>query len=106
MAKKPPQGLKSARAEKAKTNRKPVIRTQAASRIRKRSVRVGSYFTSLTMEDAFWEGLKEIAQERNLPLNTLVTDIHKLRQHANLSSVIRLFVLDHYRRLAEQKGKR
>ena len=71
-------------------------RTHATSRIRKRSVRVGNYFTSVTMEE-------EIALEQGLPLNTLITDIHKRRQHANLSSVIRLYVLEHYRRLAEDR---
>jgi predicted DNA-binding ribbon-helix-helix protein len=79
---------------------------RARSLVRKRSVRVGKLKTSLTVEDGFWEGLKEIARERELPLNTLITDIHKQRQHANLSSVIRLYVLDHYCRLAEEKGKR
>ena len=83
---------------------------RAPSLIRKRSVRVGKNFTSLSVEEPFWQGLKEIARERQLPLNTLITDIHKKRQHANLSSVLRLFVLDYYRRLAEigpgAKGKR
>lgn len=80
------------------------------SLIRKRTVRVGGHITSLSIEEPFWQGLKEIARERQLPLNTLITDIHKQRQHANLSSVLRLFVLDYYRRLVElglaAKGKR
>jgi predicted DNA-binding ribbon-helix-helix protein len=83
-----------------------VIRKRVASVVRKRSVRVGKHLTGLTVEDEFWEGLKEIARERELPLNALITDIHKQRQHANLSSVIRLYVLDHYRRLAEERAKR
>jgi predicted DNA-binding ribbon-helix-helix protein len=74
------------------------------SRVQKRSVRVGGRKTSLTLEGGFWEGLKEIARERELPLSTLITDIHKQRQHANLSSVIRLYVLDHYCRPAQEKG--
>ena len=76
----------------------------ARSLVRKRSVRVGRLKTSLTVEDGFWAGLKEIARERELPLNTLIADINQQRQHANLSSVIRLYVLDHYRRLAEAKS--
>jgi predicted DNA-binding ribbon-helix-helix protein len=76
---------------------------RARSPVRKRSVRVGKHITSLSVEDEFWEGLKEVARERELPLNTLITDIHKRRQHANLSSVIRLFVLDHYRKLVSRK---
>lgn len=76
------------------------------SQIKKRSVRIGEFKTSLSVEEPFWQGLKEIARERQLPLNTLITDINKRREHGNLSSVIRLFVLNHYRRLAEEKGKR
>ena len=46
---------------------------------------------------------------QTLPLNVLLSDIDKHREHANLSSVIRLYVLDYYRRLAEEaalEGKR
>jgi predicted DNA-binding ribbon-helix-helix protein len=75
------------------------------SRVQKRTVRVGAHLTSLTVEDEFWEGLKEIARERQLPLNTLITDIHKQRKHANLSSVIRLFVLERYVKLAAERAK-
>jgi predicted DNA-binding ribbon-helix-helix protein len=53
------------------------------------------------VEEEFWQGLKEIARERELSLNALLSDINKQRAHANLSSVIRLFVLNHYRQLAE-----
>ena len=49
------------------------------------------------VEDAFWKGLKEIAAMRNIPLSDLVSTIDNERQHGNLSSAIRLFVLDHYR---------
>jgi predicted DNA-binding ribbon-helix-helix protein len=75
----------------------------AKSPVRKRSAKIGRHQTSISVEDEFWEGLKEVARERELPLNTLITDIHKRRQHANLSSVIRLFVLDHYRKLVSRK---
>jgi predicted DNA-binding ribbon-helix-helix protein len=75
----------------------------AKSPVRKRSAKIGRHQTSISVEDEFWEGLKQIARERELPLNTLITDIHKKRQHANLSSVIRLFVLEHYMTLAKQK---
>ena len=73
--------------------------------VRKRSVRVGKLFTSVTVEEPFWEALKEIAKERQLPLNTLLTDINKQRRHANLSSVIRLYVLDYHVRLAAERAK-
>jgi predicted DNA-binding ribbon-helix-helix protein len=57
----------------------------------------------VSLEDAFWSALKEIAATRNLPLLDLIATINKERQHANLSSVLRLFVLDHYRALAERR---
>ena len=79
-------------------------RRLAVSRVRKRSAKIGSYMTSVSVEDEFWQRLQEIAREQELPLNTLITDIHKKRQHANLSSVIRLFVLDDYRRMAEERA--
>ena len=42
---------------------------------------------------------------QQLPLSKLLADIDAKREHINLSSVIRLFVLEHYRRLAEEKAK-
>ena len=63
----------------------------------KRSIVVAGRKTSVSLEDAFWEGLKEIADERQLTLSDLVGEIDAHRQHANLSSAIRLFVLGRYR---------
>ena len=51
---------------------------------------------SVSLEDAFWDGLKEIACRRNITLSELVVGIDSERQ-GNLSSAIRLFVLDFYR---------
>ena len=78
----------------------------AVSRVRKRSIRIGGHNTSMGLEDAFWQALGEIAVARNLSIPALVTAIDTERKHDNLSSVIRLFVLDYYRRLAEGKAKR
>jgi predicted DNA-binding ribbon-helix-helix protein len=63
----------------------------------KRSIVIAGHKTSVSLEDAFWKGLKEIAGERDLTLSDLVATIDTDRQHGNLSSAIRLFVLDHYR---------
>jgi predicted DNA-binding ribbon-helix-helix protein len=63
----------------------------------KRSVVVAGHKTSVSLEDAFWEGLKEIAGKRQKNLSDLVAVIDSQRQHGNLSSAIRLFVLDFYR---------
>ena len=48
------------------------------SRMAKRSVLVAGHHTSLTLEDAFWNALKEIARDRGLSVNALVTEIHDL----------------------------
>ena len=63
----------------------------------KRSIVIAGHKTSVSLEVAFWKGLKEIAAERNVTLSELVASIDSDRQHGNLSSGIRLFVLDHYR---------
>ncbi len=63
----------------------------------KRSVVIAGHKTSVSLEDAFWKGLKEIAGTRKMTLSDLVASIDTDRRHGNLSSTIRLFVLDHYR---------
>ena len=63
----------------------------------KRSIVIAGHKTSVSLEDAFWKGLKEIAGGRDVTLSDLVSTIDSDRRHGNLSSAIRLFVLDHYR---------
>jgi predicted DNA-binding ribbon-helix-helix protein len=63
----------------------------------KRSIVIAGHKTSVSLEDAFWRGLKEIAIGRDKTLSDLVAEIDTDRPHGNLSSAIRLFVLDHYR---------
>jgi predicted DNA-binding ribbon-helix-helix protein len=67
------------------------------SPVAKRSTIVAGHKTSVSLEDAFWNGLKEIARERHMTLSALVAAIDAQRQHGNLSSALRLFVLDFYR---------
>ena len=75
------------------------------SPVRKRTAKIGARETSISVEDEFWQGLKEIARLQELPLSNLLSDMDRGRTHANLSSVIRLLVLDHYITLAKQKTK-
>jgi predicted DNA-binding ribbon-helix-helix protein len=63
----------------------------------KRSIVIAGHKTSVSLEDAFWTCLKEIAGTRELTLSDLVASIDTDRHGGNLSSAIRLFVLDHYR---------
>jgi predicted DNA-binding ribbon-helix-helix protein len=67
------------------------------SAVIKRSIVIGGHKTSVSLEDAFWSGLKRIATERQQTLSELVAAIDTARQHGNLSTAIRLFVLDCYR---------
>src|SRR5499426_4489543 len=66
------------------------------STVVKRSIVVAGHKTSVSLEDAFWQGLKQIAGERELTLSDLVATIDTERRQGNLSSAIRLFVLDYY----------
>jgi predicted DNA-binding ribbon-helix-helix protein len=67
------------------------------STVVKRSVVIAGHKTSVSLEDAFWKSLREIARDRGTTLSTLVTSIDVERQQGNLSSCLRLFVLDFYR---------
>ena len=62
----------------------------------KRSIVLAGHKTSVSLEDAFWEGLKKIAKEERKILSDLVGSIDTNRKHGNLSSALRLFVLSHY----------
>jgi len=63
----------------------------------KRSIILAGHKTSVSLEDEFWEGLKEIAGKQLMTLSTLVDTIDAQRQQGNLSSALRLFVLEFYR---------
>jgi predicted DNA-binding ribbon-helix-helix protein len=67
----------------------------------KRSIVIAGHKTSVSIEDAFWTALKDIARSRRQSLAELIAAIDGARQSGNssgnLSSAIRVFVLDHYR---------
>jgi predicted DNA-binding ribbon-helix-helix protein len=67
------------------------------SLIVKRSVVIAGHKTSISLEDPFWKTLKEIAAVRDMPLSNLVASVDLEREHANLSSAIRLFILEYCR---------
>ena len=64
----------------------------------KRSIVVAGRKTSVSLED----GMKEISSLRNITPSELVDEIDSKRQKGNLSSAIRLFVLDHFKRRADE----
>jgi predicted DNA-binding ribbon-helix-helix protein len=63
----------------------------------KRSIMIAGHKTSVSIEDAFWTALKEIAQARQQSVAELIGAIDSARRGSNLSSAIRVFVLDYYR---------
>ncbi len=71
---------------------------------RKRSVVLGNNRTSVSLEDAFWKSLREIARGRGETLSSLLIKIDAGRKSANLSSAICLFVLRYYRDELDQRG--
>jgi predicted DNA-binding ribbon-helix-helix protein len=78
------------------------VRPLGKSLVKRRTVDSETRKTSVTIEAAFWESLKQIAAKEKLTLGELIARLDRDRQHANLSSAIRLYVLEHYRRLASE----
>lgn len=70
----------------------------------KRSIVIAGHKTSVSLEDAFWKGLKDIASVQHMTLSDLVAAIDTARHHGNLSSAIRLFVLDHFQARTDGSG--
>jgi len=70
----------------------------------KRSIVIAGHKTSVSLEDAFWKGLKDIAAVQRTTLSDLVAAIDTARRHGNLSSAIRLFVLDHFQARTDENG--
>jgi predicted DNA-binding ribbon-helix-helix protein len=67
------------------------------SAVMKRSIVICGHKTSISLEDPFWSGLKEIARNNKATLSSVVAQIESNRQYSNLSSAVRVFVLEHAR---------
>jgi predicted DNA-binding ribbon-helix-helix protein len=70
------------------------------SAIIKRSIELNGHKTSVSLEDEFWLSLRQIATSTNTGLPALLQKIDSSREGANLSSAIRVHVLNYYRNLA------
>src|SRR5262245_24593378 len=68
------------------------------SSVIKRSVIRNGHKSSISLEDQFWDALREIADQKDIAISTLVAAIDHNRTTSNLSSAIRVYVLDHFRR--------
>ena len=64
------------------------------SQVVKRSVAIDGHKTSISLEEALWSSLKAIAQTQGATVAQTVTTINETRKQGNLSSAVRLFVLD------------
>lgn len=75
--------------------------------LRKRSVVIAGHATSLTLEEPFWQDLREVARRRGWSMTAVISAVDAGR-NGNLSSALRLFVLDCYRRgeLGPTEGER
>ena len=60
----------------------------------KRSLVIAGHRTSVSLEDAFWRRLQEIAGEKGVSVNALAADVDATRGEANLSSALRVFILE------------
>ncbi len=67
------------------------------SRPVKRSFTIAGHKTSISLEAAFWDALKEIAAEERVPVAELVARIDKSRSGTGLSGAVRVWILDRYR---------
>ncbi len=63
-------------------------------RVVKRSLVIAGHRTSVSLEDAFWRRLRRIAAERGLSVNALAAFVDASRGEANLSSALRVYVLE------------
>jgi predicted DNA-binding ribbon-helix-helix protein len=73
------------------------LNSPVSKRTTKRSISIAKHKISVSLEKGFWDSLREIAAERGMSLTALVAAVDADRQHANLSSAIRIFVLQFYR---------
>lgn len=71
------------------------------STIAKRSVVIGGHKTSVSLEEPFWQGVRDITAIRNITVSELLREIDEKRSYANLSSAVRVFVLENAREKAE-----
>ena len=65
--------------------------------VTKRSIYLDGFRTSISLEDDFWYGLREIATHKKITVPMLIKRIYRVRKSDNLSSAIRLFVFNYFR---------
>ena len=76
------------------------------SPIIKRSIMIASHRTSISLEEPFWRGLKDIAARHETSVQNVVASVHGGRHRGNLSSSLRQFVLEYYQSNCCDKSRR
>jgi predicted DNA-binding ribbon-helix-helix protein len=79
---------------------RPRTKTKIGRSIKK----IDGHHTSVSLEDGFWNALKEIAAAQSTTTQELVLKINSERRHGNLSSVIRQYILRYYRERRDAKA--
>lgn len=74
------------------------------STVAKRSVVIDGHKTSVSLEEPFWTAVREITQARAMTVSALLQEIDSNRTHANLSSAVRVFVLEYVRQHGIKAG--
>lgn len=73
------------------------MQENAKSAVTKRSVVIGGHKTSVSLEEPFWTEVRSIANAEQITVSSLLRRIDRERSNANLSSAIRVYVLEHVR---------
>lgn len=73
------------------------------SSVIKHSIVIKGHKTSISLENPFWQALKDLAAQKNMTVSALINGIDQDRQTANLSSAVRQYVMRHYYDIAMQK---
>jgi predicted DNA-binding ribbon-helix-helix protein len=74
------------------------------SRPVKRSFKIGGHPTSISLEQPFWDALKDVAASDKQPVSALISQIDAGRGASGLSSAVRVWLLAHYRARVHRAG--
>ena len=69
--------------------------------LKKSVIIAGRHATSISLEAEFFNELQTIAKKRGLTINALITEIDENRTHENLSSAIRVYILQYIKKNPE-----
>ena len=79
---------------------------KAVSTLVNRNVTVGGHRTSIRLEPAMWEALRQICRREEKTLNDLVTEIDRQRVESSLTAAIRVYLLRYFSAAATDEGHR